>query len=500
MREPVDWPTRDLLSHRRATTPERTAVVDAASGREWTYRELDTFVDGVTARLQSLFSAGETSDRIGLLADTSVDFVTVVHACLRNGDTVVPLNVQLSTDELTRQVARTDLDGFVCDTDTELRALSIADCPVASLDRPTDESVTPLFESGDRPAVEPSVWGREDTALVLFTSGTTGEPKAVRLTLGNLVASATASAFRLGTSPADSWLCCLPTYHMGGLAPILRTVLYGTTLVVQQSFDTTEMAAVLEEYGITDVSLVPTQLHRLLESGWDPPSSLDTVLLGGAPASAELLDRARARDVPVYPTYGLTETASQVATATPTEVDSHPETVGHPLLFTEITIVDERGEPAESGETGELVVDGPTVTPGYLDDAKTAEAFGEYGLYTGDVGYRDDDGKLWILGRGDDMILTGGENVDPTEVAGTLRSHSAITDAAVVGLADEEWGERVGALVVSADDSLTKTDVETYARERLASYKVPKTIEFVPELPRTASGTVDRETIREQLD
>jgi len=286
---------------------------------------------------------------------------------------------------------------------------------------------------------------------------------------------------------------------MGGLAPILRTALYGTTLVVQPSFDATETADVIESTGVTGVSLVPTMLYRLLEGDWEPPEHLEAVLLGGAPARPAIVERALARKIPVYPTYGMTETASQMTTATPEQARQSPEAVGRPLVFTEVTIVDDSDAPVENGEAGEIVVDGPTVTPGYLDDDQTAAAFGERGLYTGDVGAWGENGLLRVLGRADDSIITGGETVHPAEVAAALRSHEAVEDAAVVGVPDEEWGERVGAIVVG-EAGLTAEDVRADARTRLASYEVPTSVVVAVEIPRTASGTVDRQAVRDLLE
>ncbi|MFC6730841.1 AMP-binding protein, partial [Natronoarchaeum mannanilyticum] len=258
-----------------------------------------------------------------------------------------------------------------------------------------------------------------------------------------LLASAVASAFRLGVAPDDRWLCCLPMYHMGGLAPVLRSTLYGTTVVLQSEFDAERTPTVARERGVTGVSLVPTMLQRILDRDAAPdlPDTLRFVLLGGAPAGADLIADCERRDVPVHPTFGMTETASQVATATPREAFEHEGTVGRPLFGTTVTVVDEDGDPLPAGETGELVVDGPTVTPGYYGDSAATEAsFGAHGLHTGDVGYRDDGGRLWVLNRRDDRIVTGGENVDPGEVVGALREHPKIRDAAVVGLDDAEWG------------------------------------------------------------
>lgn len=499
MREPVDWPTRDLLGARATATPARIGLVEATTGREWTFRELDASVGRSARRLDGLPSSG--TGRVGVLASTRVGFAIAVHAAFRTGRAVVPFNLALTDDEVGGQLAQAAPDGVVCEAATESRARSLFEGPIFSLDEPRNDAVTRLRSDGTRAGELPqATWTREQEAVVMFTSGTTGEAKGVTLTLGNLVASATASAFRLGVSPDDRWLCCLPTYHMGGLAPILRTALYGTTLVVQPSFDAAGTADVIETVGVSGVSLVPTMLYRLLEDGWEPPDHLETVLLGGAPASASLLDRALERGVPVYPTYGMTETASQMATATPEQVRKNPETVGRPLVFTDVSIVDDSDAPVENGETGEIVVDGPAVTSGYLDDDRTGAAFGERGLATGDIGTWDENGLLRVLGRTDDSIVTGGETVYPGEIAAVLRSQEAVEDAAVVGVPDEEWGERVAAVVVPGDERLTATDVRADARERLASYKIPKTVTFSAEIPRTASGTVDRRAVRTLLE
>jgi O-succinylbenzoic acid--CoA ligase len=400
---------------------------------------------------------------------------------------------------LAAQAARTERDALICGSETEATATEVFDGPLASVDAAEAVDV-PTLDEFEGPSVEPATLTPDTEQLVMFTSGTTGRPKGVRLTVGNLVASATASAFRLGVSPGDRWLCCLPTYHMGGLAPVVRSALYGSPVVIQREFDAAGTAEILDEYGITGVPLVPTMLSRLLDAGWEPSETLRFVLLGGAPASDDLLARCRDRDVPACPTYGMTETASQIATATPEQAGAHRGTVGQPLVNTTVTVVDEDGAPVEPGQTGEIVVSGPTVTPGYLDTEITEEAFGPDGLHTGDVGSRDEDGRLWVHNRVDDRIVTGGENVDPGEVVSVLQAHPEIHEAAVVGLDDPEWGERVAALVVPADDEVPAADdIESHCRERLAGFKLPRTVAFADELPRTASGTVDRQGVRSRL-
>ncbi|MFC4541646.1 o-succinylbenzoate--CoA ligase [Halosolutus amylolyticus] len=506
---PAEWPTRDLLSHRAATTPQRTALIDVETDEAWTFRAFDRRVDRVASALEA------DGERIGVLMDTRPAFATVFFAAMRIGSTVVPLNVRETAGELASKVERTGPDAIVCERSTESTAYEIAvDARVVSVDDPGDDRMARLPHHGSdedadgsgAASIDPVSLAPDDTALVMFTSGTSGEPKAVRLTIDNLVASASASAFRLGVDPDDRWLCCLPMYHMGGLAPVIRSVLYGTTVVIQREFDPRETARVIDEYDVTGVSLVPTMCRRLLDAGWTPPDSLRFVLLGGAPASSELLERCLEAGVPVHPTYGMTETASQIATATPDETRAHEGTAGQPLVCTDVAIVDDDGRPVETGEAGEIVVSGPTVTPGYLDDDATAAAIGDRGLHTGDVGYRDADGRLWVLNRRSDRIVTGGENVDPGEVVAVLREDPAVAEAAVVGLDDPEWGERVAALVVPAagpgENSSQNVDPPRLldrCADRLAGFKRPKTIAVADSLPRTASGTIDRAAVRDRL-
>jgi len=490
----------DPLTHRAATTPDATALVDADTDREWSVADLDSAVERVAGRLAAL--GVQPGDRLGVLLPTRPAAVRTIHAAMRLGAVLVPLGTRLSTADLVTRLDRAEVTTLVCGATTEADALAAADAatadvPVVSVD---DADAATELAARSPDAVVPHDWSLDATLLVPFTSGTTGVPKGVRLTLGNVLASAAASAFRLGLDRAETWHVALPLHHVGGLTPVVRGPLYGMTVVCRSEFDAESVAADFERYDVTATSLVPTTLDRLLDAtSGDLAPSLRTVLLGGAPATEELLERCQRRSVPVFPTYGMTEAASQIATATPKEAAAHPGTVGRPLFGTEVSVRADDGTERSPGEVGELVVSGPTVSPGYLDAEATAAAFGDDGLRTGDVGYRDGDGRLWVLGRTDDTILTGGENVAPATVVEALRDHPDVDDAAVVGVPDEEWGERVAALVVPADASLSAAMLTEHCRDRLADYAVPKTIRFADAIPRTDSGTVDRDAVRERF-
>ena len=484
---------RDWLAVRADATPEATALAAAGDVDDAaTYADLDRRVETLAGRLAARGIG--VDDPLAVCSGTRAAFVEVIHAAQRLGATLVPVDARATAAELGVRFDRVSPAAVVCEAATETAAIEAADAPVLSLDDPTADA-EPLSAVDPEPFDLPE-WAVDDPVAVLFTSGTTGDPKGVVLTTANVLASATASAFRLGLLPDDCWHVALPMYHTGGLAPVYRSVLYGTALSVQRDFEPAATLSAMRAADATGVSLVPTMLERLLEAGSLP--DLRVVLVGGAPCPPDLLERADDRGVPVAPTYGMTEAASQIATARPSVAADHPNSVGHPLLFAELSVVDEADARCAPGESGELVVGGAVVTPGYLDADRTAEAFCSAGLRTGDRGHRDEAGRVYVEGRLDDTIVTGGENVDPAEVATALRRHDAVADCAVVGLPDETWGQRVAALVI-ANEGASAADLREHCRGRLADFKRPRTVDFAAELPRTASGTVDRAAVRRQL-
>ncbi|MFW5956392.1 MAG: class I adenylate-forming enzyme family protein [Halorhabdus sp.] len=489
------WPQVDPLTARASATPDRTAVVDADTGEVWTYEELFDEADNLACRFRS--ACDGQPRRVGIAMETGIDFVRSVHAAWRLGAAVVPLDVREPPAQLEALAEQAGIDAILATERTAETVSAIEACPRFTVDDSGVGGIEPLPQGSN--GTTPRARYPSDTHLIMFTSGTTGEPAGVQLTLTNLFASAIASAFRLGVTRSDRWLVSIPMAHMGGFAPIVRSTLYGTQMVLQHSFDPAATGAAMREYDVTGVSFVPTMLSRLLEADWEAPPTLRFVLLGGAPASRDLIERSERENLPVYPTYGMTETASQVATATPEQAFENPGTVGQPLLFTQVAIIDD-GQPAAPGETGEIVIEGPTVTPGYLDDTETEAVFDERGLHTGDLGYRDGNGRLHVVGRLDDRIVTGGENVDPDEVVAAIETRSDVEAAAVVGIPDDDWGERVAALAVpNGNADLSPEAVESTCREQLPPYKVPKSIAIDDSIPRTVSGTVDRAAVIERI-
>jgi o-succinylbenzoate---CoA ligase len=430
------------LAQRAQSCPERTALVTEASSV--TYAELEAEATWVARRLAAYGVRGGAT--AALTMHPRREEVVLLHALMKLGAIAMPVSPRL--------------------TEAERQAVLAAERPAVDLSDAAEltqtEADLPLLGEHDM----------DDLLFKILTGGSTGEPRPVGLTYGNFLFSAVGSAFNIGVEPADRWLCCLPLSHVAGLSIVLRSVIYGTTAVLLDGFDTEQVATTLTSGGITVLSLVPTMLIRLLEAGADL-SAPRAILIGGGPVPEAAVAEALDRGATVVQTYGMTETCSQVTTLAPEDARRKIGSAGRPLLTTHLRI-----------EESEILVQGPTVAPGFAD----ADGW----LHTADLGRIDEDGFLYVGGRKDDVIISGGENVIPAEVESVLLEHPGVADAAVVGRDDPEWQQAVTALIVPAGDGLDLDQLRTHSASRLAPHKVPKRFELVTELPRTASGKLLR--------
>lgn len=435
------------LSQRAETCPDRCALI--AEGMELSYAELER---EATATARRLAARGVRRDAtVAIDLKPGIEYVVLLHALMKLGAVAYPVNSRLADSERAAELERAQ------------PALTLTGNP----DLGTTEADLPLLGEHDLDALH----------CRILTSGTSGRPRPVGLTYGNHLWSAVGSAFNLGVEPTDRWLCCLPLFHVGGLSIVMRSVIYGTTAVVHEDFDVDRVAASLEGDGVTLISLVATQLIRLLDAGVDL-LPLRAVLIGGGPVPDDVLADALGRGATVVQTYGLTEAASQVTTLSPADARRKLGSAGRSLLTTHLRIQD-----------GEILVQGPTVAPGAADE--------DGWLHTGDLGRIDEDGFLYVEDRLGDVIVSGGENVLPTEVEEVLLRHPQVADAAAIGRADAEWQEAVTAVVVLREGAGVSADeLRSHCAAELAGYKVPKRVEFVAELPRTASGKLMRRELR----
>jgi O-succinylbenzoic acid--CoA ligase len=330
----------------------------------------------------------------------------------------------------------------------------------------------------------------EAPLATLFTSGSSGTPKGVELSHRAFFASARASAANLGWTPTDRWLLCMPLGHVGGLSVVLRCLEARIPIVMSPWGRSVEpLLEDIDRCGATMLSLVPTMLARIFEEmpSYRFPAHVRAILLGGDGASASLLAAAKARAVPILTTYGMTEACSQIATLTPGE-DPVGAGVGRPLPGTEVRFVD-----------GEIQVRGPTLFTRYLPADRFPTPFLDGGWFpTGDLGRLDDAGHLHVTGRRSDLIITGGENIDPREVEAALEQCAGVRAACVFPVADERWGQLVAAAVVCDDPSAARA-IALEVRSRLARHKWPRRIAACEELPLNGSGKLDRRQAAKSL-
>jgi o-succinylbenzoate---CoA ligase len=432
----------------------------------------------------------ESGQRVAIALPPGLAFAQALHACLLLGAVAVPVDLRLLPAE--REMVT---DGAVLLVEQPLPG------PVGGQDQAgaarsgggclTERAGDGAGLTGTRRYLE----ARHDlasTAVVIHTSGTTSQPKPIELTYGNFLWSAFGSAVALGLDPRERWLCALPLAHVGGLSILLRSTIYATTAVLHERFDTEAVLSALREEQITLVSVVATTLTRLLDAGLENPPSLRCALTGGGPVPPALVARAREAGVPVSLTYGLTEACSQVTTAPVAGLDDEEQSAGPPLFCTRVRIADASEaskEELSDGQEGEILLVGPTVAPGSLDR--------DGWLHTGDLGVLDEHGRLRVTGRKADTIVSGGENIAPAEVEAVLEAHPGVLEAAVLGRADEGWGEAVVAIVVARPGAaLEGNALRAHCARSLAAHKVPKQVSFVREpLPRTRSGKLLRKEL-----
>ncbi|MFH2054495.1 MAG: o-succinylbenzoate--CoA ligase [bacterium] len=458
-------------------------------GQAWTYEDFNDVVYA-SARALQLSGIGK-GDRVAFLSRNSMQMIAAILALGRLGAVAVPLNLRWLPQNWVEACRQTGVKLLLTEREyvNQLTSSGIPMTPVHELAHQDDgRPFTPRL-----PLVEP-----EELASIIFTSGSSGMPKGVLLTHLNHYCSAFGANLRIPISESDCWLLSLPLYHVGGLAIIYRTLLAGSRLHLADDFDAGHYLELIARGEVTMLSLVPAMLQRML-AAWDkalPPVGLKAILLGGAPLSAALAEKIKQSGWQVLPTYGLTETASQVTT---TSLPCPPDklmTAGRPLFYRDVSIVDEQGRSLRPGEVGEIAVGGEVLCQGYVDHRLPLTEDGL--LRTGDLGTLDSDGYLTVKGRRDEMLISGGENIYPAEIVSAAESCPGVKAAAVIPIEDVEWGQRP-LLCVEIESDFSFERLRDQLSNNLARFMVPERIEVLVELPRTGIGKIDRAELKRRF-
>lgn len=495
----------DWLGKRATLSGEHIGL--EVGGSSYTFAQINRDADRV-AQLLAAHNVGPEA-RVALLIPNGPHFVWCIHAASRLGAVSVPLNLRLTRDELSAQLKDAEVSLLVYHSAYRSTVQALLERTAANglcIDEawPGNSTAEPIRPVTPRRPGDSTYRGfdLDQVHTIIFTSGTTGRPKGAMLTYGNHWWSAMGSVLNLGLEPTDKWLACVPLFHVSGLSILMRSVIYGMTALIHERFDPELVNRAIDQDGVTIISVVSSMLGRMLDARGDRPypDSLRCVLVGGGPVPGALLERCRRLGVPVVQTYGLSETGSQVVTLSPQDAMRKLGSAGRPLFPVELRI-DTDGREAKPNEAGEITIKGPNVMAGYYKrpDA-TAHALRDGWLHTGDVGYVDDEGYLYVLDRRDDLIISGGENIYPAEVEAVLMAHPGVEEAAVVGKPDPAWGAVPVAFVKLRAGQVVSTEaLVSHCKERLAAYKVPKSIAFEAQLPRNASGKLLRKELRERF-
>lgn len=494
----------DLVAEAARRTPGKTGVVWLE--RRLTYGELDERAARLGAALRA--RGLEPGDRVALLAANELEYLEVQAACIRSGFTLVPLNVRLAMPELEYILRDSAPAALIAGRTEEERSERLAGAAgiglLVGLGSPRRIEAYDELLAGAEPDPEADPLDLELVTTILYTSGTTGRPKGAMIDRAGMTARVFVNALETEARADDVWVQSLPMFHIAAFLAY-AWAFRGATLVMLPAFTPRDCLETLEREGGTATVLVPTTIHMLLE---DPAidefdlSALRLIVYGGASIEPSLLRRALERfGCAFHQQYGMTETGAQ-SILRPSDHDPDDDellaSAGRDAASFEVRIVDPHDRPLPAGEIGEVVCRGPAVMSGYWNLPKaTSETLRNGWMHTGDLGYRDSRGYLHIVDRRNDLIVTGGENVYPSEVEAALTAHPLVREAAVIGLPDPKWGQVVTAVLVT--DAESDEELESYLRERLAGYKLPRRWVRVDELPRNATGKVLKTKLREQL-
>src|SRR5216683_3490080 len=484
----------ELLAGRVDTSADKAFLFAEADGRQFTYAEFDSAVNRAAIMLTK--HGIRKGDAISLLLPNSAEYVVAYFACWRLGAVAGPINSLLKAQEISYVISNSEAKALLVNSEylalvdgirTEITTVQA----VITFD--SEGEVTGKFADDGTTGLPPvPEINSEDEAIIIYTSGTTGKPKGCLLTHANLITNAKQISNWLGFTERDRLLSVMPLFHMNAVSVTTMAALYGGgSTVVSPKFSVSRFWQVISDYQITSFGSVATMLSMLLSIyPKGVPEGLRTdqlrfAMCGSAPVPAEVLKRFEETfHCLVVEGYGLSESTCR-STFNPPDERRRPGSCGLPI-GNEMKVFDDKDNEVPDGELGEIVLRGENILKGYFKSPEATEmAFRNGWFHTGDVGYRDKDGFFYIVDRKSDMIIRGGENIYPREIDEVLYQHPAVAAAATIGVPDPLYGEEVIAFIVLKDGmKVSEEELTSYCKQRIADYKCPKTIRFVPDIPK----------------
>ncbi len=466
----------------------------------FTYHDLDRF----TAYFKDIIEQNADSLKwpVAFLSESSDLLIFGIAACWKLGIPVIPLSPKLKQKELEQYVQELHPSLIFCDTANRNR---LKGDDIIHMDENFFLNAF-TFDIRNMKLPDPDKIKGSEVFGYFFTSGTTGRPKIVPLKRRQMIAAAKASSENFKPDPNHFWLLCLPLNHIGGISIILRSVIYGSAIYRMGKFHEEMIKEFLgENPRFQAASLVPTMLKRLLDDPlFKTHRDFKAILLGGGPTTRELLRKSVERGIPIVSSYGMTETCAQIVAnplTAPSGIYTPIQSVGRPFSPNELQIRDEDGKVLGKNQSGSIWLKGPQVFDGYFDKEQNKGKFDEKGWFkTGDYGHMNGFGHLFIESRRDDLIITGGENVNPREVEQALEKIPSVKEAVVIGIPDEEWGQKITAVVTSSNGKKPSLEaIKKDLQKDLTDFKIPKELKVVEEIPRTMTGKVKRWELAESF-
>ena len=512
--------TTEFLSIASAICPDKAAIV--FEGKRYTFSQLNERVNRVGNALLNL--GVQKGDRVAMLQVNTNQCVETYFAVAKIGAIYVPLNFRARGNELTYMLNSSESSTLFIgeryiDLVNSIKPELASVKNFVSLDSQHDsmQYYEDMIKSAPADEIIIDI-GDEDTTILMYTAGTTGFPKGVMLSHNSFAIYVLENVSPPDPVAEEGNILTVPLYHVAGIQAMMAAIYGGRTLVMERQFEAKEWLGLVEAEKANRAMMVPTMLKQLMDhpefSKYDL-SSLKVITYGAAPMPLEVIRKA----VELFPgvsfinAFGQTETASTITILSPedhnitgTEEEKEKKlkrlsSIGRPMSDVQMKIIDEEGNGLPAGEVGEIVARGPRVMSGYWkDEEKTEQTIDKDGwVHTGDMGYVDEDGYFFLAGRATDIIIRAGENISPEEIEGVLHSHPKVDEAAVIGVPDEEWGEvPMAVIVVKKGEEATAEELMEYCRANLASFKRPRSVVFVNELPRNPMGKVLKRVLREQ--
>jgi fatty-acyl-CoA synthase len=499
------------MARRAIFSPDKPAVIDAATGLTYTYHQLNERATRLANFLRERAGV-QSGDRIAVLSMNRTEILEAFFAAAKLTAILVPLNYRLAHPELLYILEDCEPKVLLYESDfapaaTRLRkhlkinhSLSFDSCEARGINY--DQA---LLES-DADPVEVAAFDAEMPALIIYTSGTTGRPKGALLSHRMLTWNSINTNIAWDLVSTDITTVHAPMFHTGGLNVLTLPLLHiGGTVVMMRSFDATETLEAIEKHRCTVFFGVPTMFQMMMQSSRFEGADLSSIrffVSGGAPCPIPLIEAYQRRGISFLQGFGLTEVGPNCFRLGAEDALRKAGSIGFPNFHTEARIVAESGRGVERGEIGELVLRGLHVCSGYWQNSQaTAAALADGWFYTGDLARQDEEGYFYIVGRAKDMIISGGENIYPAEVEAVLHTHPAIASASLIGLSDSKWGETPVAVVITRPSlSITAEEVIEYCSSRLARYKIPRRVFFVTEFPLSGSGKIAKRVLKEEIE